>query len=91
MRLLIAALVLTLAVAVTAAIFAIWPVVADAPWEASEPVIAEERSNDTIRCDAALRLRETILSGGWGGPGRISRKMYEESLALAEQEIARFC
>ena len=35
MRLLISALVLTLAVAVTASVFAIWPVVADAPWEDS--------------------------------------------------------
>ena len=33
MRLLVVALVLTMAVAVTASVFAIWPVVADAPWE----------------------------------------------------------
>lgn len=33
MRLLIAALVFTLAIAVTASVFAIWPVVGDAPWE----------------------------------------------------------
>ena len=38
-RLLIASLYLTLAVAITASVFAIWPVVADAPWEDSAPVV----------------------------------------------------
>ena len=37
-RLLIATLYLTLAVAITASVFAIWPVVADAPWEDKVPV-----------------------------------------------------
>ena len=36
MRLMAAALALSLTLAVVAAVFALWPVVADAPWESSE-------------------------------------------------------
>lgn len=49
-RLLIA---LTLAVAVTASVFAIWPVVADAPWEDSV-------SGDEVLCQGALDYRAEI-------------------------------
>ena len=57
MKLLLAALAVTFTIAVTAAVFAIWPAVADAPWEA-EP-LAE--NNNAIRCEAALSLRESLL------------------------------
>lgn len=59
MRALIAALALTLAVAVTASVFAIWPVVADAPWEDDVPVA---ESSDALRCQGALDYRTAIAS-----------------------------
>ena len=59
MRLLIATLMLTLAVAVTASVFAIWPVVADAPWENEVPVADR---GDTLRCQGALDYRAAIVA-----------------------------
>ncbi|MCH8064342.1 MAG: hypothetical protein IIC90_00750 [Chloroflexi bacterium] len=41
MRALIAALIFMLAVAVTASIFAMWPVVGDAPWEDDVPIVQD--------------------------------------------------
>ena len=37
MKLMLAALVATSVIAIVAAVFAIWPVVADAPWESDDP------------------------------------------------------
>jgi hypothetical protein len=59
MRLLVAALVLSFAVAVTASVFAIWPVVADAPWERdiSPPGVSQPAPTQDLRplrCQAAL-------------------------------------
>jgi hypothetical protein len=57
MRLLVAALVLTFAVAVTASVFAIWPVVADAPWEqaaAAQPIVV--RQPTPSRCEVLSQL-----------------------------------
>ena len=49
MKLLLAALAITFAIAVTASVFAIWPAVADAPWEESAtPVIQKAPTPD--RC-----------------------------------------
>lgn len=72
MRLLIAALVLSLVVAVTAASFAIWPVVGDAPWEQTNASadkcgtpqerrkVARELGVEVrdIDCSDVLRIRE---------------------------------
>ena len=58
MKILIA---LTLAVALTALVLATWPVVADAPWEDEVAVV---ESNDVLRCQAALSLRETLVKEG---------------------------
>lgn len=41
MRLLVAALVLTFVVAVIASVLAIWPVVADAPWEPDTQAVVQ--------------------------------------------------
>ncbi len=49
MRLMLAALVATSVIAVTASVFAIWAGVTDAPWE-----------DDVSRCQAALELRNDL-------------------------------
>ena len=67
MKLLLAALAVTFAIAVTASVFAIWPAVADAPWEDEfvmpTPVIQKAPTPD--RC---LVLLDAI--------GRSSRHSY---------------
>ncbi len=105
MRLLIAALVVTLAIAVPASVFAIWPVVADAPWE-SEVAVAE--STDTLRCQGALDYRVAVVANpptrGHSGPGTLSlgspplpvvavtdQAALQRLLDQAEREIARYC
>ncbi len=62
MRLQLAALIATSVIAIVAAVFAIWPAVADAPWEDSEqpaPVVVDPTTE--IRCQAGLDLRERLL------------------------------
>lgn len=86
MRLLIAALVLTLAIAVTASVFAIWPVVADAPWEEDAPVM--DRANE-LRCEGALSYRKVVLERF--GTSGFSFQGWSEQLRQAEREIERFC
>ena len=91
MRALIAALVLTLAIAVTASVFAVWPVVTDAPWEDDVSVPVVDRTQE-IRCEAALDLRETIVRQGRYNRGNQSGLLdYEDVLRDAEREIDRFC
>lgn len=111
MRLLIAALALSLTVAVVAAVFAIWPVVADAPWEESGSVDAKDcstlrerrkaaeefdiyiwdvtcadvgrvRQRYDMRCEAALRLRESAVG---------STSTNRSILSRAQSEITRYC
>jgi hypothetical protein len=93
MRLLVAGLVLTLAVAVTASVFAIWPVVADAPWENEIATRQEQTSDlDGIRCEGALRLREAVVLSSQTTRGLIFFSQDAEAqLAKAEREIARYC
>ena len=64
MRLLVLALAFTLAVAVTASVFAIWPVVADAPWENDVPTVAAPiaDNSDALRCQGALDYRAAIAA-----------------------------
>ncbi len=56
MRFLIAALVIIFAVAVTASVFAIWPVVADAPWE------DDARSEPAFTRTQAMRLTQDAVA-----------------------------
>ena len=91
MRLLIAALVFTLAIAVTASVFAIWPAVADAPWEDST---APDRT-DEIRCQGGLDYRTAALANP---PTRVlvgvavtDQEALQRLLGQAESEIARYC
>ena len=86
MRALIAALVVTFTIAVVASVFAIWPVVADAPWEKNavvQPVI--DRTAE-IRCEGALSYRDSLIAASAGEIWR-----YESQLDEADREISRFC
>ena len=58
MRALISALVVTFAIAVTASVFAIWPVVADAPWEDDTTLVPTVDRIAELRCQGALGLRQ---------------------------------
>ena len=93
MRLLAAATVMSIVLAATAAVFAIWPVVGDAPWEEKAPV-PSETARDEIRCEGALRLREAAL-GTLQGADRAAifglRSTVDDALEDAEREIERYC
>lgn len=94
MKLQLAALVLTMAVAVIAAVFAIWPVVADAPWEDSSPpaITQPTGSKDAIRCQGALSFRDTVIAAGrFGGNNPGGLRDYAAQLSKAEREIATYC
>ena len=88
MKLLLAALAVTFAVAVTASVFAIWPAVADAPWEDEAPGATEpvDRTRE-LRCEGALRLREQTMAQA----GEWSDTRLRGYLADAEREIDRYC
>ena len=94
MRLLIAALVVTLTVAIAASVVATWASVADAPWE-DEPVIIDRTAE--IRCQGALDYRNTLTATGprtssgpvFYPPGYVS--LYETQLEDADREIDRYC
>ena len=62
MRLIIAALALSLVLSTTAAVFATWPVITDAPWEPNVevPTPAAMDQGKLARCDAALTLRDDL-------------------------------
>ena len=92
-----------LAIAIVAAVFAIWPVVTDAPWEESAPAVVDDGTDD-VRCEGALSLRASVIEagrenpgGGFGrgfgeepsNPGGL--RDYEEQLAKAENEINSYC
>ena len=95
--------VLAAAVIAILAGLAIWPAVADAPWEqeASAPVI--EDGTDEIRCEGALNLRLAVIesgiirisSGSLNNPGDVgggilTQSEYNRQLAQAEREIDRY-
>ena len=89
MRLMMAALVATSAIAIVAAVFAIWPVVADAPWEDDGPVPVATDSTRAIRCEGALSFRDSVVVArreGLGGTARL-----QSQLDAAEREIDRYC
>ena len=96
MKLLLAALAVTFTIAVTASVFAIWPVVADAPWEDDTPVVVDT-DIDALRCESALGLRADILADGREAYGDGVRDpegwhvVYERQLSQAESEIQHNC
>lgn len=94
MNLLVVGLILSITLAVTASVFAIWPVVADAPWEddVNVPVVVE--SVDQIRCEGALRLRESATEGLGNASGRFAFRsigILKDQLNQAQNEINRYC
>ena len=82
-RALTIAIIVTLALAVTASVFAIWPVVADAPWEDEVVAIPTVDRIREIRCQGALDLREALILAGHTSRSRT----YQAS----ELEITRYC
>ena len=94
MKLLLAALFVTFVIAVTASVFAIWPVVADAPWEdeAPTPVVVSE-DTDAIRCEGALSLRGIAVEalGSRSDVFFAGYQNIEAELAKAEREIRTYC
>ena len=53
------ATIAALAVAVVAAVFAIWPVIADAPWE-DEATPPSDRARE-LRCEGAMAYRTSVI------------------------------
>ena len=84
MKLMLAALVATSIIAIVAAVFAIWPVVADAPWEDDPPAIVQpvDRTGE-IRCQGALDMRIALINQGYPASHRF--------VADSEREIDHFC
>lgn len=91
MRALVAALILTFAIAVTASVFAIWPVVADAPWEDDVSVPVAVDNTEEILCEGALRLRESAAEGLGNVTFRAAWRALEDQLERAQREIDRYC
>lgn len=86
MRLMLAALVATSVIAVTASVFAIWAGVTDAPWE--DDVAA-------IRCESAHNLREAVdeIMQAQVATTRTTEQLLamEHQLEIALGEIERYC
>ena len=98
-----AALAVTFAIAVTAAVFAIWPAVGDAPWLDDAPAVVDD-GTDVVRCDGALSFRDSVIDAGRysaGGPDLAGRgnapgnpgglRDYDAQLSTAEREIDTYC
>ena len=90
MRTLALGLLAAIVIAILAGL-AIWPAVADAPWEqeASAPVV-EDRT-DEIRCEGALSYREAVIAAGRRPQGTFSSSDFRSELSKAEREITRYC
>ena len=98
----LAALVATFAIAVTALVFAVWPAVADAPWEDDTPVaVVVEGSGVEARCEEAVSNRRSLVEASLAPPDTpfdISvpgsgggATNYEELIEQADVEIEAFC
>ena len=94
---------LTLTIAIVAVVFAVWPVVGDAPWEDERVATRDLRA---IRCEGALQLRDSsvqalgnlpvvsrnpniITSSGGVDPDQLAR--VDNQLEKAEREIGLYC
>lgn len=78
-------------VAIVASIFAIWPVVADAPWEDSPSAsVPAGKDNRDLRCESALELRNSLLTEA---PGRDRSRFsqFDRDLRDAKSGVVRFC
>ena len=97
MKFLLAALAATSIIAVTASVFAIWPAVADAPWEDDAPAVVVEDGRDVMRCESALELRDDVLADGREAHHTGVRnpetwqENYERQFSFAESEIQHYC
>lgn len=101
MRLLIAALVLTFLVAAVASVFAIWPVVADAPWEdgTTKPKIEQfdsEPASIDPRCETAISInaQATVALAQVQGisiDAYNARNDLGRAIDAAERNIERYC
>ena len=90
-----AALIAALSLAATALFFALWPVVADAPWE-DEIVIPTPVVQDhgkILLCEAAIEMRDKMRIEGAkrGFRERMRPREIEPLLSEAEAGIARHC
>ena len=98
---------LVLVVAIVASVFAIWPAVADAPWE-QESVVVESEAPDP-RCEASLimkaeaRVAHALIPKGpavflvpigesSATPNDVeARRELEELIEEADRDIRRYC
>ena len=95
---------LVLVIAVVASVFAIWPAVADAPWEEEEAAVVESEAPDP-RCEAArimkaeARVAHAALPQNRGfrtlGDTFISyarpRQELEALIEEADRDVRRYC
>ena len=83
MRLMLAALVATSVIAIVAAVFAIWPVVADAPWESDDPVVVVQPTVEQ-RSERCRRTEQAYLDALVEGANRAV-------IEYLNEETNRFC
>ena len=76
-----------LTLAVIASIFAIWPVVADAPWEDAVPEVEESRG-DELRCEAALSLKGELELKRADTRRRSILDILEEQIVLLRKRLS---
>ena len=84
---------LALIVAIVASVFAIWPVVADAPWEEGAVIVMEAQAETPDpRCEAARIMRAEARVARAALPGRsISKADLAELIEEADIDIRRYC
>ena len=94
---------LVLIVAVVASVFAIWPVVADAPWEDEAAVVTEEAEAPDPRCEAAHIMKAEATVSLAGVPDSFLNSVVETNkrdsikrqlgtiIEEAGRDIRRFC
>ncbi|KKM90335.1 hypothetical protein LCGC14_1239680 [marine sediment metagenome] len=85
---------LVLIVAVVASVFAIWPAVADAPWEEEAVIVVETEAPDP-RCEAAHIMKAEATVSLAEIPRRNSRGSPQGQLETviedADRDIRRYC
>ena len=87
MRFQLAALIATSVIAVTASVFAIWPVVADAPWENNPTPIPTVNQAALLRCQGAIDLRQEASARVQGELDKQAEDRGEELLSIIEFTI----
>ncbi len=88
MKLMLAALAATLAIAITASVVAIWASVANAPWEDAVPTPAPTvDASALLRCQEALDLRQEASARVAGELEAQGEARSENLFALAETGI----